>query len=104
MSVIHDGSNTASETEAHDIDVFNEYLQDNNYWVIAVGVQGPETAMTFDNRNDADIEEHKPFIESKEFLNGFWIIDVADENVAQQMSRMASKACNRKIELRPLYR
>jgi hypothetical protein len=43
-----------------------------------------------------------PFVESKEYLAGFWIIDAPDLDVALTLATEGSKACNRKVEVRPL--
>ena len=42
-----------------------------------------------------------PFLESKEYLAGFWIIAAPDLDVALKLATEGSKACNRKIEVRP---
>ena len=42
-----------------------------------------------------------PFLESKEYLAGFWIIEAPDLDVALKLAAEGSKACNRKIEVRP---
>ena len=34
--------------------------------------------------------------------DGFWLIEAADEAVAKELALAGSKACNRKVELRPL--
>ncbi len=43
----------------------------------------------------------RPFPESKEHIVGFWIIEAADLDVALKLAAEGSKACNRKIEVRP---
>jgi hypothetical protein len=43
-----------------------------------------------------------PFLESKEYLGGFWIIEAPDRDVALRLAAEGSKACNRKVELRPV--
>ena len=45
-----------------------------------------------------------PFLESKEYLAGFWIIEAPDLDVALKLATEGSKACNRKVEVRPLLR
>jgi hypothetical protein len=40
-------------------------------------------------------------VESKEFMAGFWIIEADDLDVALGLATEGSKACNRKIEVRP---
>jgi hypothetical protein len=42
-----------------------------------------------------------PFLESKEYLVGFWILEAADLDVALKLAAEGSKACNRKLEVRP---
>ena len=55
-----------------------------------------------DNRGDAPVVTDGPFVESKEYLAGFWIIEAADLDVALKLAAEGSKACNRKVEVRPL--
>jgi hypothetical protein len=43
-----------------------------------------------------------PFVESKEFLAGFWIIEAADLDAALALAADGSKACNRRLEVRPV--
>ena len=54
-----------------------------------------------DNRNGAAVVTDGPFVESKEYLAGFWIIEAPDLDVALELAAEGSKACNRKIEVRP---
>jgi hypothetical protein len=40
-------------------------------------------------------------VETKEFLIGFWVIRAADLDVALTLAAEGSRACNRKVEVRP---
>jgi hypothetical protein len=40
-------------------------------------------------------------VESKEYLAGFWVIEAADLDAALKLAAEGSKACNRKVEVRP---
>jgi hypothetical protein len=42
-----------------------------------------------------------PFLESKEYLAGLWIFEAPDLDVALKLAGDGSKACNRKVEVRP---
>ncbi len=42
-----------------------------------------------------------PFLESKEYLAGFWIIEAPDLDVALKLAADGSKYCNRMVEVRP---
>jgi|SRR4051812_940976 len=101
MSVIDDGTGPDTEREQADIDVFNERLQTQGHWVFAGGLGSPEPATVVDNRGGKPVLTDGPFVESKEYLAGFWIIEAADLDVALQLAAEGSRACNRKVEVRP---
>jgi hypothetical protein len=100
VSVIDDGAGRATPTEDADIDVFNEGLQAEGHWVFAGGLGA---ATVVDNRGEEAIITDGPFLESKEYLAGFWIIEAPDLDVALALATSGSKACNRKTEVRPIF-
>jgi hypothetical protein len=101
LSVIHDSTDLATPEEMAAIDVFNDRLQADGQWVFAGGLGGPDMATTIDNRGAETLVTDGPFLESKEFLIGFWIIEAPDLDVALALASDGSKACNRKVEVRP---
>ena len=101
LSVIDDGTGPATPKEDAAIDVFNDRLQAEGYWVFAGGLGGPNTATVIDNRGTEALVTDGPFVESKEFFIGFWIIEAPDLDVALKLAAEGSKACNRKVEVRP---
>ncbi len=101
VSVIHDKTDLGTPDEEAAIDVFNDRLKAEGYWVFAGGLGFPSTATVVDNRGGEALFTDGPFLESKEYLAGFWIIEVADLDVALKLAAEGSKACNRKIEVRP---
>ena len=103
ISVIDDLSNSGTPAEMAEIDAFNDKLRANNQYIFAWGLQAPETATVIDNRNGANTETGKPLFDSKEHYSGLWLIEAADAQTAKTLAYEASKACNRKVELRPLH-
>jgi hypothetical protein len=108
VSVIDDGqalaagdNYSATPEEEAAIDVFNERLQAEGHWLFAGGLGMPAAATVIDNRGEQPVFTDGPFLESKEFLAGFWIIEAADLDVALKLAVDGSKACNRRIEVRP---
>ena len=101
VSVIDDTAGSATPDEDAAIDVFNERLQAEGHWVFAGGLGAPGTATVIDNRGGAAMVTDGPFLESKEHVAGFWIIEAADLDVALKLAADGSKACNRKVEVRP---
>ena len=55
------------------------------------------------NRGGANLITGKPLFDAKENFSGLWIIEAADAQTARELAFAASKACNRKVELRPFH-
>ena len=101
FSVIDDKTNSGTQDEQAAIDVFNDRLQGEGYWVFAGGLNAPSTATVVDNRDGEAIVADGPFVETKEHIAGFWIIEAPDLDVAIRLATEGSKACNRRVEVRP---
>jgi hypothetical protein len=101
VSVIDDGTGPATPAEDAAIDLFNDRLQAEGHWVFAGGLGAPSSATVIDNRGEEAMVTDGPFLESKEYLAGFWIMEAADLDVALKLAAEGSKACNRKVEVRP---
>ncbi|MGH3208776.1 MAG: YciI family protein [Trebonia sp.] len=102
VSVIFDKPDLATPDEMAAIDVFNDRLVAEGHWVFGAGLAEPSTATVIDNRGEEAVFTDGPFVESKEHLAGFWIMQAADLDVALKLAAEGSKACNRKVEVRPL--
>src|SRR5712672_1205917 len=101
VSVINDTADLGTPDEMAAIDVFNDRLQAEGHWVFAGGLAAPSSATVIDNRGEEAMFTDGPFLESKEYIAGFWIIEAADLDVALKLAAEGSKHCNRKIEVRP---
>jgi hypothetical protein len=101
VSVIDDKTGSGTPTEMAAIDAFNDRLKAEGRRVFAGGLAAPSTATVVDNRGGEVVFTDGPFIESKEYLAGFWIIEAPDLDVALKLAAEGSKSCNRKVELRP---
>jgi hypothetical protein len=101
VSVIDDKTNSATPTEMAAINAFNDRLEAEGHWVFAGGLASPSTATVIDNRGGEAMVTDGPFLESKEYLAGFWIIEAPDLDVALELAAEGSKSCNRKVEVRP---
>ena len=101
ISVIDDGTGTTTPAQEADTGAFNDRLRDEGYWVFAGGLGSPDPATVIDNRGEQPVVTDGPFVESKEYLAGFWIIDAADLDVALKLAAEGSRSCNRKVEVRP---
>ena len=103
VSVIDDTAGLATPDEMAAIDAFNDRLKAEGYWVFAGGLGSPDPATVVDNRGEEAMFTDGPFVESKEYLAGFWIIEAPDLDAALKLAAEGSKACNRKVEVRPFH-
>src|SRR5499427_10268860 len=102
MSVLFDAADLATAEEMAAIDVFNEQLQTDGHWVFAGGLASPSSATVVDARDGEPVFTDGPYLESKEHIAGFWIIEAPHLDVALRLAAGGSRACNRRVELRPI--
>jgi hypothetical protein len=84
-----------------DTGAFNERLQAEGHFVYANGLASATTATVVDGRGDTPLFTDGPYLESKEHLGGFWVIEAADLDEALKLAAEGSKACRGKVEVRP---
>jgi hypothetical protein len=101
ISVLDDTTDSATAEEMAAIDAFNEQLQADGHWIFAGGLASPTTATVVDGRDGEAVFTDGPYLESKEYVAGFWIIEASDLDVALRLAALGSKNCNRRVELRP---
>ena len=101
VSVIDDDAGLATPDEQAAIDVFNDRLEAEGHWVFAGGLASPAAATVIDGRDAEPLFTDGPYLESKEHIAGFWIIEAPHLDAALRLAALGSKSCNRRIELRP---
>lgn len=101
VSVIDDRTNSGTAEEAAAIGAYNERLQADGHWVFAGGLASPGAATVVDGRGAEPLFTDGPFLESKEYLAGFWVLEAPDLDVALKLAAAGSKACDRRVEVRP---
>ena len=79
---------------------FNEKLHADGYWVFAGGLQAASTATVVDGQGETPVMTDGPYLETKEVIGGFWVIDAPDLDVALKLAAEGSKACRGKVEVR----
>ena len=101
LSVIDDRVTPGEPDEPGAVEAFNEQLKADGRWVFGGGLESLDAATVVDVRSGGTTVTDGPFAESKEYLAGFWVIEAVDLDVALKLAEGASRACNRKIEVRP---
>ncbi|MET8909025.1 YciI family protein [Micromonospora sp. NPDC004551] len=71
--------------------------------VTAFGLSEPARALTVDTRGGTPVVSDGPYAETKEFLAGFGIIDVASHDRAVELAGRFAEAVSTRVELRPVH-
>jgi hypothetical protein len=81
---------------------YSQALAEAGAMVTGDALQGPETASTVQVRDGERIVTDGPFIESKEVIGGFYVIDVANLDEALDWAAKIPNAHFGTIEVRPV--
>ncbi|CAM4274029.1 YciI family protein [Nocardia ninae] len=86
-----------------DVDAVNDDLKSSGAWVFAAGLHPPSTATVVRVKDDEALVTDGPYVEGKEHIGGFTIIQSADLDEALEWGRRLAAAITLPIEVRPLH-
>jgi len=79
----------------------NDEMKTQGVWVFGGGLLPYDSATVVRAQNGTTTMTDGPFIETKEQLAGFWVIEVDDLDAALAWAAKCSEACEAPIEVRP---
>lgn len=83
------------------VDELDAEMRAAGVWVFAGGLHDASTATVLRAQGDDVLVTDGPYLEGKEHLGGFTIIDVPDLDVALDWGRRVARAVGLPIEVRP---
>ena len=84
------------------VGVVNDDMKAKGIWVFGGGLLPSDSATVVRMQNGTTTTiTDGPFAETKEQLGGFWVIEVADLDVALAWAERCGEACRAPIEVRP---
>ena len=84
----------------HDIDVLNEEMEAAGARLFAGGLQSVATRNHCEAPGGGVMITDGPYLEAKEHVGGFWILEAADMDEALAWGRKAVVACRAPVEVR----
>ena len=84
-----------------EMQALNEEIRAAGAWVFGGALHGPDTATVVNSTSGDQVTTDGPFVESKEHLAGFYIIEAADLDAALRWASKTSACINKPIEVRP---
>ena|ERR1700734_437769 len=92
---------TESEATAHAIDALNEEMAAAGTVVFLGGLTPVREAKSLRAQPDGKVlATDGPYLETKEHIGGFWVLEVADLDEALAWGRKAVVACRAPVEVR----
>ncbi len=105
MAVWHDWNLEFDPTEMQqvfaDVEAFNKDIKEAGVWVFGGGLMPPNSATVVTSTDGKVSTTDGPYVETKEMLGGFWILELPDLDEALKLAERASAACRNPIEVRP---
>jgi hypothetical protein len=87
-----------------DIDVLNEEMMAKGVRIFAGGLRPASSAKSLRAQPDGKVLiADGPYLETKEHIGGFWILEAADLDEALAWGRKAVVACRAPVEVRPFH-
>ena len=71
--------------------------------VMSGRLEGPDSAFVVNATNGKVVTTDGPFVEAKEIIGGFYIIEAPDREAAAEWASRTSAAINKPIEVRPFF-
>jgi hypothetical protein len=83
------------------LDVLNQEIKAAGAWVFAGGLFPPSTATVLHTEDDEVLTTDGPYVEAKEHIGGFTIVDAPDLDAALEWGRKLTQATMLPVEVRP---
>jgi hypothetical protein len=83
------------------VEAVNQDMVAQGVWVFGGGLEPRSTASVVRSAKGEVLVTDGPFVESKEYMAGFWVIEAPDLETAQTWAGRAAEACGRPIEVTP---
>jgi hypothetical protein len=90
------------EAMEHAIDVLNEEMVARGVRIFVGGLRPASSAKSIRAQPDGKmLITDGPYLETKEHIGGFWVLEAADLDEALAWGRKAAVACRAPVEVRP---
>jgi hypothetical protein len=87
-----------------DIDLLNQEMMAAGARIFAGGLRPASSAKSLRAKSSGEVLiTDGPYLETKEHVGGFWVLEAADLEQALAWGRKAAVACRAPVEVRPFH-
>ena len=100
----YDPAVAEDEAMSRDIDVLNDEMVAAGVRVFVGGLRPASSARSLRLGPDGEVLiSDGPYLQTKEHVGGFWVLEVADLDEALAWGRKAAVTCRAPVEVRPFH-
>jgi hypothetical protein len=100
----YDPAVAEDEAMHRDIDALNNEMKAAGVRVFVGGLRPASSARSLRAQPDGEVRiTDGPYLETKEHIAGFWVLEAADMDEALAWGRKAVIACRAPVEVRPIF-
>jgi hypothetical protein len=100
----YDPSVAEDEAMDRDIDVLNDEMTAAGVRIFVGGLRSASEAKSLRAQPGGKVHiTDGPYLETKEHIGGFWVLEAADMDEALEWGRKAVIACRAPVEVRPFH-
>lgn len=98
-----DATKVSNPEMNHDIDVLNDEMVAAGIRLFVGGLHHISTAKSLRAHDGEVLVTDGPYLETKEHIGGFWVLECASMEEAQEWGRKAVLACRAPVEVRQFH-
>ena len=100
----YDPSVAEDEAMSRDIDALNDEMTAAGVRVFVGGLHPAKSATSLRAQSNGEVLiTDGPYLETKEYVGGLWVLEAADLDEALAWGRKAAVACRVPVEVRPFF-
>ncbi|MGF7132224.1 hypothetical protein P3T40_003707 [Paraburkholderia sp. EB58] len=100
----YDPAVAEDDAMSRDIDALNDEMKAAGVRIFVGGLRPASSARSLRAQPDGEVRiTDGPYLETKEHVGGFWVLEAADLDEALTWGRKAAVACRAPVEVRPFY-
>jgi hypothetical protein len=85
-----------------EVQAVSEEMRAAGAWVFAAALHAPEASTVLKPQGDEVLVVDGPYVEAKEFIGGFTVVEAGDLDAALEWGRRYARATGLPIEVRPV--
>lgn len=100
----YDAASSEDNAMSSEINILNDEMHAAGIRLFVGGLQPPKSAKSLQTQPNGEmLISNGLYLDSQEYVGGFWVLELSDMDEALKWGRKAAIACRASIEVRPFH-